>query len=258
MALDEPKEFTGNSNPFIGSYRKPVPKGDIYTGPSNKPMPITRPTAKDFLYSAWENGMFNHPIGHQSSEQVLGRPDAQNTAQKSKSISSGLKDAYSAVADGGNLIPKIELNPHEQAAKDIADYGVFQSKWSHVNGNPFTGEKRDAFEALMNKKELNPKQQAIYLANRNEFDAIMGNIESRKHPKPWGDLMGSGPRMIGAPMGESKTKGQEPQTSALTANKWQEYDEHGNLQWKTSGLTESQAYDRERAKKESSGYKGAY
>lgn len=215
MALDEPKEFTGNSNPFIGSYRKPVPKGDIYTGPANKPMPITRPTAKDFLYSAWENGMFNHPIGSQSSEQVIGRPDAQNTAQRSKSISSGLKDAYSAVTDGGSLI-----SPEQQQMNEMGEYEKFQKKWSNVRGNPFTGEKRDAFEALLNKKELTPKQQAVYLKNKNEFDAIMGNIEASK--KPFGDLMSLGPRSL-MPIGKSETTGQLGQSSS-TANVASQYE----------------------------------
>jgi hypothetical protein len=179
MAIEDP-----NRNPFLGVYKKPQGK---------KPSNVGMGQPQDFL----------------SSEEVIGRPDAQNTAQRSKASSTGLKDAYEAVTKGSGFI-----NTEQQAINDIGEYQKFRTKWSGIKGNPFTGAKRDAFEAILNKRELTPKQAAIYEANRNEFDSLMGNIESFK--KPFGDLMSLGPRSLMA-VGESKTKGQVGQSSS-TAN----------------------------------------
>jgi len=193
MAIENPSR-----NPFLGIYQRPQ-------GGQASNVGMGQP--EDFL----------------SSEEVIGRPDAQNTAQRSKASSAGLKDAYDAVAKGSDL-----LSPEQQGAKELADYAQAQKRWSNVKGNPFTGEKRDAFEAILNKRELSPKQLSIYQANKSDFDAIISNIESAK--SPFGDLMSAGPRML-MPMGGSKTKSQLGQSSstANVASQYEvRYDKSGN------------------------------
>lgn len=223
MAINDPVAdvFRSQQNPFVGIYSNPITEAK-----KKKMVGLSGPkdvvAGREFLANGlWDLGSYNTPTSKitgvmPSSEEVIGSPDAQNTAQRSKSVSSGMKDAYDAVAKARDLIPKPEkkeLTPEEQGFKFMQDYQGFQKKWSNVKGNPFTGEKRDAFEARLNNRQLTPKQQAIYAANQAEFDAILGNIEAAK--KPFGDQM-SGPRML-MPMGESRTKGQLGQSSS-TAN----------------------------------------
>jgi hypothetical protein len=204
---------------------------------------------KQFLSSGlWNLGSYNTPTSRisavrvddaPSSEEVIGRPDAQNTAQRSKSVASGMKDAYDAVTSAKDLIPKPEkkeLTPEEQGFKFMQDYQGFQKKWSNVKGNPFTGEKRDAFEARLNNRQLTPKQQAIYSANQAEFDAILGNIEAAK--KPFGDQM-SGIRSLMKWGGGGVGKGQSSSTAnvaklgeqerGLTANEMEQRAKEGTL-----------------------------
>jgi hypothetical protein len=223
MAINDPVAdvFRSQQNPFVGIYSNPITEAK-----KKKMVGLSGPkdvvAGREFLANGlWDLGSYNTPTSKitgvmPSSEEVIGRPDAQNTAQRSKSVSSGMKDAYDAVAKAKDLVPKPEkkeLTPEEQGFKFMQDYQGFQKKWSNVKGNPFTGEKRDAFEARLNNRQLTPKQQAIYSANQAEFDAILGNIEAAK--KPFGDQM-SGIRSI-MPMGESRTKGQLGQSSS-TAN----------------------------------------
>jgi hypothetical protein len=108
MAIENPSR-----NPFLGIYQRPQGKQ-----PSN----VGMGQPQDFL----------------SSEDVIGRPDAQNTAQRSKAGAAGLKAAYESLIDPSKILgemkagyEEIELGKKrkgfENAPKDVIDktgYGL--------------------------------------------------------------------------------------------------------------------------------------
>jgi hypothetical protein len=157
MAIEDPSR-----NPFLGIYQRPQGRQASNVG-------MGQP--QDFL----------------SSEEVIGRPDAQNTAQRSKASSKGLKDAYDAVVKGaeGELVKKVE--------------GFGKTKPA------FTGAKKAAFDAVVAGRPLTPAQEAIVNANFGEFQAAQSVMMGYQAPR---ELM---------PMGKSETTGQLGQSSS-TAN----------------------------------------
>jgi hypothetical protein len=217
-----------NANPFLGVYK--MPKKSPMTG-----MGFGGGQPEPFL----------------SSEEVIGNPDAQNTAQRSKSTASSLKDAYEAVSSG-------KFSPEQQ---QMVEGSMKDSEKRYSStlkaGIPFVPKKiQDLYKLSQTfDRPLTPQERELIVQNFPEIDAYRDMYE--KTPQ---GMMEANKRMqlqpgkskynfTLAPMGESKTMGQEPQTSTLTAHKWQEYDEHGNLQWRTSGLTAKEAFQREQAQK---------
>jgi hypothetical protein len=108
MAIENPSR-----NPFLGIYQRPQ---------SKQPSNLGMGQPEDFL----------------SSEEVIGRPDAQNTAQRAKAGSKGLKEAYESLIDPSKILAEmkagyeeIELGKKrggfENAPKDVIDqrgYGL--------------------------------------------------------------------------------------------------------------------------------------
>jgi hypothetical protein len=163
MAIEDPSR-----NPFLGIYQR-------QQGGQASNVGMGQP--QDFL----------------SSEEVIGRPDAQNTAQRSKASSKGLKDAYDAVVKGaeGELVKKVE--------------GFGKTKPS------FTGAKKAAFDAVVAGRPLTPAQEAIVNANFGEFQAAQSVMMGYQAPR---ELMA---------MGKSETTGQLGQSSS-TANVASQYE----------------------------------
>lgn len=189
-----------NANPFLGAYK--MPKKKQMTG-----MGFGGGQSEPFL----------------SSEEVIGRPDAQNTAQRSKSVASGMKDAYDAVQKAKDLIPKTpqeEMSAFEKQKQDTF------KKYGSIGRNPFSGEKAMAFDAANGKGELTPKLQEIVNANFAEFQAVSEILDRKNNPSKYAKIagmdMGMGGRNLMA-MGESKTIGQLGQSSS-TANVASQYE----------------------------------
>lgn len=97
-----------NANPFLGAYK--MPKKKQMTG-----MGFGGGQSEPFF----------------SSEEVIGNPDAQNTAQRSKSTASSLKTAYDAVSQGSDLIPN-EKNFGPLAGTQIAQ--IYERTFQNPEG----------------------------------------------------------------------------------------------------------------------------
>jgi len=207
-------------NPFVGIYSNPITeaKKKRMVGLSG---PKDVVAGKEFLANGlWDLGSYNTPTSKitgvmPSSEEVIGRPDAQNTAQRSKSVSSGMKDAYDAVAKAKDLVPK-QMSPQDEMREfDKIKQATFK-KYSTIGRNPFSGEKAMAFDAAMGKGEITPKLQGIINANMAEFQAVSEIIDRNNNPQKYAKMgvmdMGLGGKEL-MPMGESRTKGQLGQSS---------------------------------------------
>jgi hypothetical protein len=218
MAIENPSK-----NPFLGIYQKPQGKQ-----PSN----VGMGQPEDFL----------------SSEEVIGRPDAQNTAQRSKASAKGLKDAYEAVKEQ-EILKATDLLAQ---AESINSGGYKQSTGQMKTGGQLYDGIMEPIYKKVEEGTASAQEQDFFNKNLAQFMAFGMRYRDTPAGKKYYEEKSRNdffkPRRL-APMGRSETKGQEPQTSALTAHKWQEYDEHGNLQWKTSGLTAEEALQRDRAKK---------
>jgi hypothetical protein len=168
-------------------------------------MAIENPSRNPFLgiYQRTQGGQASNvgmgqPQDFLSSEEVIGRPDAQNTAQRSNASSKGLKDAYDAVASGSELIPmkQRQLSPREQVDEHQKRFVEFTKKLNiGTKSNPFTGAKKAAFDAAVAGRQLTPEQEAIVNQNFAEFQAAqsaMMGYESREL-MPWrGGSSGAG------------------------------------------------------------------
>jgi hypothetical protein len=153
MAIENPSR-----NPFLGIYQRPQ---------SKQPSNVGMGQPEDFL----------------SSEEVIGRPDAQNTAQRSKASAKGLKEAYEATVNG-------DISEHMKRFDEFSK-GLNIGEKTH----PFTGAKKAAFEAAVAGRQLSSAQQAIVNANFAEFQAAQSSMmgyQPRDLMKWGGGGVGSG------------------------------------------------------------------
>jgi len=191
MAIEDP-----NRNPFLGIYKKPQ-GGQANNAGMGQP--------QDFL----------------SSEEVIGRPDAQNTAQRSKSVASGMKDAYDAVQKAKDLVPRTpqqELSDFDKQKQDAF------KKYGNIRKNPFSGEKGMAFDAAMGKRELTEKLQGIVNTNFAEFQAVSEILDRKENPQKYTKMGAMDPGLGGIELmkwgGGGVGKGQHASTSKIS----HEYD----------------------------------
>jgi hypothetical protein len=240
MAINDP-------NPFVGAYSKPTAKKKKMIGLSG---PEDVVAGKGFLANGlFDLELYNTPKSHisgvrvdntPSSEEVIGRPDAQNTAQRSKSVASGMKDAYDAVAKAKDLIPKTPQE--EMSAFDKQKQDTFK-KYGSIGRNPFSGEKAMAFDAASGKRELTPKLQEIVNANFAEFQAVSEILDRKNNPSKYAKMgemdMGMGGRELMKWGGGGAGKKQSSSTAnvamsgeqerGLTANEMEQRAKEGTL-----------------------------
>jgi hypothetical protein len=219
MAINDPVAdvFKSQQNPFVGIYSNPITEAK-----KKKMVGLSGPkdvvAGKEFFANGlWDLGSYNTPTsrisGVRMSEEPIAAPDAQNTAQRSKGVSSGMKDAYDAVAKAKDLIPK-QMSPQEEMfAFESQKQDIFK-KYATIGRNPFSGEKAKAFDAAMGKGEITPKLQGIINDNMAEFQAVSEIIDRNTNPQKYSKMgamdMGMGGREL-MPMAKTTTIGQKIQ-----------------------------------------------
>jgi len=159
-----------------------------------------------------------------SSEEVIGRPDAQNTAQRSKASSAGLKAAYdevSSLAKGQGLTMQQfdKLTPEQGEILKATSVLAKSEKMGPLAGTEIAQIYERTFQnpegASAKDKDYINRHLAEYMAYHQQFSQTARG-QKLLSEKSTADFISGKPRDL-MPMGESKTTGQLGQSSS-TAN----------------------------------------